>query len=615
MHQWFMVHGFGCERTGSWLLGAHGRALSISLMLVVQAGILSFSALRHSPTHLEPAFLAAGISHWHFGRFELYRVNPPLPRMIAALPAVTFGCETNWARYRDGPGSRSEFAVGKDFVKANGLQTTELVLYGRLFCIPVACLGAFFAYLLAEELYGNGAGHLAMLLWVLEPNVLAHSELITPDSACLSFGLGAIYWFVRWLKQPNWCRAVIAGMFLGLAELSKMTWLILFPLWPIVWAVNSLFEWRKTSKAISCRQQGLQLLALISVALYCLNLGYAFDGSLSRLNQFQFVSTSFTGLDTSGHVGNRFVGTWVETIPVPLPKQFVLGLDSQKRDFESFVPPSYLRGNWSDRGWWYYYLYGALIKTPCAYHLLFLIIVVNRLRWDGFVFSRQELIVICPALLLFVVASLQTEINSHVRYVLPSIGIAIVFLGQATSCIRHCRLSRLLVTAALIWCTVATTRSYPHQLAYFNEYVGGPANGHCHLLGSNLDWGQDMLFLRDYLRGTGERALIASTELSQSLESLGLSKLGEEIGESSFLDGNYPRNTTIVVPVTTLCRSKELQRAVTAGCVSVDGDSVVVKRLPSCLSLYCVRRIDNDPLSILRTSTRSPVVEATLALP
>jgi hypothetical protein len=36
-------------------------------------------------------------------------------------------------------------------------------------------------------------------------------------------------------------------------------------------------------------------------------------------------------------------------------------------------------------------------------------------------------------------------------------------------------------------------------LAYFNELVGGPANGHRHLLGSNVDWGQDRLRLKRWL--------------------------------------------------------------------------------------------------------------------
>jgi hypothetical protein len=54
-------------------------------------------------------------------------------------------------------------------------------------------------------------------------------------------------------------------------------------------------------------------------------------------------------------------------------------------------------------------------------------------------------------------------------------------------------LGRLLIAAALLGTVGTTLRAYPHQLAYFNEAAGGSHNGWQHLLGSSLDWGQDLL--------------------------------------------------------------------------------------------------------------------------
>jgi hypothetical protein len=39
----------------------------------------------------------------------------------------------------------------------------------------------------------------------------------------------------------------------------------------------------------------------------------------------------------------------------------------------------------------------------------------------------------------------------------------------------------------------------PHYLAYFNEFAGGPANGYRYLVDSNLDWGQDLKGLKQYM--------------------------------------------------------------------------------------------------------------------
>jgi len=54
---------------------------------------------------------------------------------------------------------------------------------------------------------------------------------------------------------------------------------------------------------------------------------------------------------------------------------------------------------------------------------------------------------------------------------------------------------RTLVVLCLLATITSTLRVYPHQLAYFNEAAGGPENGYKHLLHSNLDWGQDWLYL------------------------------------------------------------------------------------------------------------------------
>lgn len=54
---------------------------------------------------------------------------------------------------------------------------------------------------------------------------------------------------------------------------------------------------------------------------------------------------------------------------------------------------------------------------------------------------------------------------------------------------------RILVIAAILATVVSAFRSYPHELSYFNELAGGPAQGWKHLLHSNIDWGQGLVEL------------------------------------------------------------------------------------------------------------------------
>ena len=94
-----------------------------------------------------------------------------------------------------------------------------------------------------------------------------------------------------------------------------------------------------------------------------LNLGYGFEGSFRKLRDFQFVSDTFRGAESvSNGSGNRFADSWLGAVPVPVPKNYLLGMDVQKRDFENIGRPSYLRGEFRDRGWWYYYRLSRLIR-------------------------------------------------------------------------------------------------------------------------------------------------------------------------------------------------------------------------------------------------------------
>ena len=55
------------------------------------------------------------------------------------------------------------------------------------------------------------------------------------------------------------------------------------------------------------------------------------------------------------------------------------------------------------------------------------------------------------------------------------------------------------VVGLLIWAAVEAIAIHPHFLAYFNEIVGGSANGYKHLTDSNVDWGQGLKALGESL--------------------------------------------------------------------------------------------------------------------
>jgi hypothetical protein len=541
-------------------------------LLAIHTCLLAYSAYVHSPTSNEPAHLVAGLSHWKFGRFDLYRVNPPLVRMVAALPVMATGYKEDWSRFYHVPGARPVFSIGHDFVAANGERTSFLVMIARWACIPFSWLGAVVCYLWARDLYSRPAGVLACAFWCFEPNLQAHASLMTPDAHAAALGIATCYTFWCWLRKPTWSRTVFAGLVLGLAELAKTTLILFYPLWPVMWLI---YRWpRRQSMDFRTwiREAGMLALRML-IGLYVLNLGYGFEGVLIPLEKYHFVSELFTrneivvSADDSTvpdkaitdnqsaghnnytlHHNNRFSENWFGSLPVPIPQNYLLGIDIQQRDFENYDKRSYLGGEWSDRGWWYYYLYALSVKLPLGLILLGLLRTICLSFSSGTSVECQNLdsnakrslldhfVLLFPPIVIFVVVSSKTGFSEHMRYVFPSLpflfiaiaGIAQVYslpldeINQAQLVDKKLGRTKLLlntlgwvrlnpiVVGALTcvlgcWFISSSMWIYPHNISYFNESIGGPVNGFKHLRGSSLDWGQDDHYLRDYVSGLGDK--------------------------------------------------------------------------------------------------------------
>jgi hypothetical protein len=234
------------------------------------------------------------------------------------------------------------------------------------------------------------------------------------------------------------------------------------------------------------------LFGIAATAFYTVNLGYAFDGTGTTIGDYQFFSREFSGIGAPKTPGNRFQHSWLAMLPIPLPRQFVSGVDLQLRDFDDYPQRSYLRGEWKDGGWWYYYLYGVVVKVPHGTQLLLLLALLFSARMLSAA-NRTWLdlvVLLLPAVMLFVLVSSQREFNHHFRYVLPGFGFLVVLMAGLPTLGQPA--ARWLTAVCMAAAGLSVLLNYPHQLAYFNEGSGGSRHGAEHLLGSNYDWGQDV---------------------------------------------------------------------------------------------------------------------------
>ena len=278
---------------------------------------------------------------------------------------------------------------------------------------------------------------MALTLWCFCPNILAHGQLVTPDCGATAVGLTACYCFWRWLKSPGWWLVVASGICLGAAELTKFTWIVLIPLWPMSWVFYRVCN-RQAQRSGTWIRELFMLVTIALLAIYIINLGYGFEGIGTRLGDFHFVSSAFAVQNSDDVVplggANRFASSWLADLPIPLPKNYILGIDLQRRDLENPPLLSYLRGEFRPHGWWYYYLYAMAIKVPLGTWLLAGLSIATRARaLPPRINIADESVLLVPAAAILAAVSSQSSFNEHFRYVLPAFPFIFIWIGRVAA--------------------------------------------------------------------------------------------------------------------------------------------------------------------------------------
>lgn len=501
----------------------------ITLILVVHAALLAYSSKVHSPTWDEVGHLAAGISHWELRRFELYSVNPPLVRTLAAAPVYLFCMpKMDWSYYRSDPSVRSEVYLGRRMMSLNGTDALRCFFVARLTLVPLSLLGAFFCFLWAKAMYGLDAGVAAVLFWSFSPNVLAYGSLITPDLGSSVALIGTCYAFWRWITEPSLSATLILSFAMALAMLTKSVWLglpVAFGAVLVLKGISGCFS--EDNRHGSTIKTGMAFCISVGISLFFVNAFYGFHESFKPLGGFEFFSVRFSGNEpislplndcpdcnpvtrVSVEPANRFRGTWLGRLPVPLPARYVEGIDIQARDFErgqyDTSWQSYMLGQWQQGGWWYYYLLGLVWKVPIPMLLAVLLAIARRfLAKDAVKSNWGYACLLIPATLFLLMVSACTGLNRYFRYCIPVLPVIFIFSAQTVASLNGVSKSfadRILAAAFSACCLLLVAVSVwhsPHHLSYFNEFAGGPSSGHLYLSDTSVDSGQDLLFVRDWI--------------------------------------------------------------------------------------------------------------------
>lgn len=481
-------------------------AITLALFAVVFSVLTTCSYTQKSATADEPVHLTTGYCMLKLGDYRIHPESPPLLRMWAALPLLLrkdVALDTSspyWAK-------ADQWNFSREFLYAQN--DADRLLYPARFMIVM--LGIVLGVLLfcwANEWYGFWPAVVTLALYCLEPNVLAHSSVVTTDMGVTCFIFGAVYFL--WRTTQLCTAGTLAGltMFFALAQISKSSALLLGPITAALLLIHACRKhpWRirfRSAHELASRRSkiagALMIIGLLVACTYVAVWGvYRFRYAPSAASFNPFCFSADPRIQQRAPILAAAVN-WVDAHRL-LPNAFTEGFLLEQARGQQW--PSYLAGHISMSGWWYYFPVAFLIKTPIVLLLLFaagaVLCVVRREH-----FLDKELFAVLPLAAGFV-ASTMPHMDIGLRHILPLYPLAILLAGRVIAELQaHGRKSLLLAVPVLAAAELAT--AYPHTLAFFNGFVGGPRNGKTLLVESNLDWGQDLKPLKRWMDSHGVR--------------------------------------------------------------------------------------------------------------
>jgi hypothetical protein len=170
--------------------------------------------------------------------------------------------------------------------------------------------------------------------------------------------------------------------------------------------------------------------------------------------------------------------------------------------------PAFFLGEYSHDGWRTYFPIAFLLKTPLP--SVVLIAASLLLFRAGTPLRLREALFLLVPVAAFLALMIPAKINIGVRYLTPIYPFLFVCAARlATLSFPRPWLAPVLLGVPVLLTAVSSLWSAPHQLAYFNELVlkwgenGPEKRGDLYLADTNIDWGQDLKGLKEYVDREG----------------------------------------------------------------------------------------------------------------
>ena len=497
--------------------------LWLILVLVSALLVLLATSLTDSPTYDEPAHIASGLTYVKFSDLRLNSEHPPLIKFLSGLSLSLFYPDLKFEvsdQEMQDPYTSVIYDLGAQLFWEN--DPTKLLVVARMPVIFLTLLAIYFVYQLVVDLTSNEKkGLVAAILFAFEINVLANGSLVTTDMGLLTFWLGLVIFYIRFLQKEDKKNLLISGIFFGLALLTKYSAVFILPI--IFIASLSFLSKIKLTRVV------LSLATISVVAWIVVWLFYLPFGSPKIIwEELPAVQ------EVISHVKSERLNQVVHILPLPYYYRYGLKLINHH---EAVGQLQFLAGRVGQFNWWWFYPLTFLLKISDFYLALLFIstyfVFKNR-------FQNQKLNFLLIMMGLYFLLVINSSMAFGMRILLPVVGFGAVVIALNLNWLKDHQLLKML----LIFYTLLTVVRFPYFFSSSNLLSAVSGSKHEMLIDSNLDWGQDLKRLSNWCQEKNIDSLAVLSHSSLPIEIYGI--------ENVDIDQAFEQNGLLAVSSTKL---------------------------------------------------------------
>lgn len=482
-----------------WVMGLLLAVLHVTLTVTAWSG--------KGQVFDEPAHIVSGYSYWHLKDYRLHPENGNLPQRWAALPLTFMDlkfADTTTIHWH----VSDVWGLAHEFFFELGNDLATMLFRARLMIALVSGVFSLVVLGWAWRLWGVGGGLLAQWMYVLSPTMLAHGGVATSDLFAALFFLAATGAVWIMLHRVSWWTVLGAGLALAGLALSKMSAVLILPI-AVILVTLRLARGKPLQVRLIGRQEvssrivqvgiftvcaGAQL-AIVVLAIWAA-LGFRYDAFVHDVHPQQMYYRDLDSVITDAGLLGGFISMAREHHL--LPDAYLYGFAhvlafAQRRT-------SFAAGQFSYVGFPWFFPYAFILKTGLGELALMVMACLAAVRggpWRDWVYRLAPL---WALILVYGLTSLTTSLNIGHRHLLPLYPPLFILAGAAARWAGGLATHRAVcvwIAAAVL--TIESFFIYPHYLAFFNLFAGGPSQGYRHLVDSSLDWGQELPGLKRWL--------------------------------------------------------------------------------------------------------------------